>query len=84
MLRSIRVFRHGSTAPRLSKILHETLIGDHKEELLGNDDVNRMLEEAKVDELRLLFELISKVPEGVGMLQERLQKHIMETGAAYF
>ena len=43
-----------------------------------------MLEEAKVDELRLLFELFSKVPEGVGMLQERLQKHIMETGAAYF
>lgn len=76
----VRNYLHLSTQDLLVARLEQVLISKHKEALQGK--FKDLLEEDKIEDLTLMYALLSRIPDGLEPLKEILERHITGVGLA--
>ena len=77
------MYLHSSTEPKLSSIVETELIKNHAEALIKmeNSGAVSMFKDDKVDDLRRMYKLFSRVPSTLGLLRESMSDFVKLTGS---
>eukprot|EP00040_Diaphanoeca_grandis_P013453 m.68000 g.68000 ORF g.68000 m.68000 type:complete len:738 (-) comp23901_c0_seq1:284-2497(-) len=71
-----------TTFAKLNALLHEKLIGDHMDEIIDSHTIRQMLDEERIEDLRLVYRLYKQVPGGLPVVVELVRNHILQAGKA--
>ena len=78
--RRVQIYLHETTLERLLKTCDKVLIEKHLE--IFHSEFQNLLNADKDDDLGRMYQLVSRIPDGVGELKRLLENHINNQGLA--
>lgn len=78
--RRVQIYLHETTLERLLKTCEKVLIQKHLE--IFHSEFQNLLNADKNDDLGRMYQLVSRIPDGVGELKRLLENHINNQGLA--
>eukprot|EP01133_Synstelium_polycarpum_P018802 gene18802-22488_t len=70
-----------SSEPKLKEVAERQLISNHMRTLIGMESgLISMLKDDKVEDLRRMYNLFGRVPEGLNLMKEVISTHVREIG----
>jgi cullin 1 len=76
----VRVDLHPDIVSSLRKVCNTALIGDHSAIL--RDEFQSLLDDDRVDNLQRMYNLLSRIPDGLEPLRIRFEAHVRKAGLA--
>ena len=76
----MQIYLHETTLERLLKTCDKVLIEKHLE--IFHSEFQNLLNADKDDDLGRMYQLVSRIPDGVGELKRLLENHINNQGLA--
>ena len=68
-------YLHQSTRPLIINCLEKYLVGDHVSQILQKG-FDTMLDEMRIQDLKLLYQLLSRIPNGIDQLKNAYSQYI--------
>ena len=78
--RRVQIYLHETTLERLLKTCDKVLIEKHLE--IFHAEFQNLLNSDKNDDLGRMYQLVSRIPDGLGELKNLLENHINQQGLA--
>lgn len=72
-------YLHQSTRPLIINCLEKYLVGDHVSQILQKG-FDTMLDEMRIQDLKLLYQLLSRIPNGIDQLKNAYSQYIKKRG----
>jgi len=76
----VRVYLHPDIVSSLRKVCNAALIGDHSAIL--RDEFQSLLDDDRVDDMQRMYNLLSRIPDGLEPLRTRFEAHVRKAGLA--